>query len=320
MRSFSRGSADLGFKELERFVAVVERGGLAEAAKTLGITQQALGRSLTKLETALGAKLVHRAQGSQTRPTLYGDAFLQYAKSQINGMAQAMEHMQALAGARAGSVVLGIGESCDASSLAAAVRDFHARTPDVEVSLIEGYTESLLEQLLEGDLDCVVGTLPDARDTHRGLVHEPLYSISDIVVARPEHPVMRIAEPTLADLQPFTWLVARRRASDWLVIRDAFLAAGLEPPQRVIRSDAAMVGTRLMLADDFLIMLSPTLVDSGSANPLLRRVPIDQPTVLRHVGLLTVAQRQLNPATEQLIDLLRERLDGSARRTLALAR
>lgn len=306
-------SLDLSFKELERFVAVVERGGLVEAAKTLGITQQALGRSLTKLETILGAKLLNRAQGSQTRPTLYGEAFLQYAKSQLNGIAQAVEHVQALAGARSGRASVGVGESCDVESVSEAVREFHARQPDVEISLAEGYTESLTDQLLEGELDCVIGTLPDADYLRRGVMHEPLYSLNDIVVARPEHPVFQHGSPSLSDLQPYSWLVARRRPADWAIIRDAFLADGLEPPQRVIRSDAVMVGTRLMLSDDFLIMVSPTLVDSGASNPQFRRVPIDRPTVVRHVGLLTMDRRQMNPATLELIGMIRERFQSAAR-------
>ena len=300
-------SLDLSFKELERFVAVVERGGLAEASKTLGVTQQALGRSLTKLEGILGAKLLHRAQGSQTKPTLYGEAFLQYAKSQLNGIAQAVQHVQALAGARSGKVTLGIGETCDIRALSRAVRDFHESQPDVEINLIEDYTQPLLDLLIEGELDCVVGAIPDAPYARRGVTHETLYSIADIVVARAEHPIHRKRRPTLKDLQGYTWLVARRRTGDWAAVRDAFLAEGLDPPQRLIRTDAAMVGAQLMLADDFLFMVSPTMIQGGEAEPLLRQVPVAAPSVTRHAGLMTMERRELNPATLALMNLVRQR-------------
>ena len=298
---------DLSFKELERFVAVVERGGLAEASKTLGITQQALGRSLTKLEGILGAKLLHRAQGSQTKPTLYGEAFLQYAKSQLNGIAQAVQHVQALAGARSGSVALGIGETCDITALSRAVRDFHKSQPDVEISLIEDYTQPLLDLLIEGELDCVVGAIPDAPYARRGVSHETLYSIDDIVVARAEHPVHRKRRPTLKDLQGYTWLVARRRTGDWAAVRDAFLAEGLDPPQHLIRTDAAMLGTQLLLDDDFLLMVSPTMVQSRERSPALRQVPVATPSVTRHAGLMTMDKRELTPATLALMNLIRQR-------------
>ena len=299
-------SLDLSFKELERFVAVVEYGSLGDAAKILGVTQQALGRSLTKLEDILGAKLVSRSQGSQTRPTLTGEAFLQYAKSQLNSMSQALQHVQSLVGARAGRVSLGVGETCDIGALSRAVGEFHERQPDVEISLLEDYTESLLDLLLEGVLDCVVGAIPEADYTRRGVVHEVLYSIDDIVVARAQHPVHKKKRPRLKDLEGYTWLVARRRPNDWSVIRDAFLAEDLAPPQQVIRTDAVMVGTQLMLNDNFLFMVSPTFVEEGSSDSLLKQVPISRPTVTRHSGLMTMRSRQLIPATIELINIIKE--------------
>ena len=299
-------SLDLSFKELERFVAVVEHGSLGGAAKTLGITQQALGRSLTKLEGALEAKLLSRSQGSQTRPTLYGEAFLQYAKSQLNGISQALQHVQSLVGARAGRVSLGIGETCDIGALARAVGEFHERQPDVEISLLEDYTEPLLDQLVEGELDCVVGSIPEADYTRRGVVHEVLHRIDDIVVARAQHPLLKKQRLSLKDLQGYTWLVARRRSNDWAVIRDAFLAEDLDPPQRLIRTDAVLVGTQLMLEDDYLFMVSPALIEGGGATSLLKRLPISRPTVTRHSGLMSMGPRALNPATFELMKIIRE--------------
>ena len=56
-------------KQLERFLAVYDEGSLAKAAKTLGLTQQALSASLANLEDSLGARLFDRGPGGVTRPT-----------------------------------------------------------------------------------------------------------------------------------------------------------------------------------------------------------------------------------------------------------
>jgi len=299
---------DISYKELERFVAVLERGGLAEASKVLGITQQALGRSITKLEQIVGVKLVNRGQGSQTTPTIYGDAFLQYARSQLNGIELAVHHVQALQGARAGKVTIGIGEICDIGVVAEAVRHFHHQRPDVEISLLEDYSETLLNQLIEGELDFVLGAIGPADSSPRGVVSEFLYSLNDIVVARAQHPAVRLKRPSLKDLQPYTWLVARRRPSDWQIIREAFIAEGLDPPTKIIRTDAAMVGAQLMLSDDFLFMISPAMADrsyDGITHPMLKRVKVEQPTTTRRAGLLTVRGRRLSPAAVSLMDDIR---------------
>ncbi len=300
--------ADIQYKQLERFVAVVERGGLAEAAKTLGITQQALGMSLAKLESIIGVTLVNRSRGNQTSATEFGEAFLLYARSQIHGMEQAVHQIHALRDAHGGTVSIGIGETCDVGALSSVIRDFHRRRPDVELNLIEDYSEVLLNHLAEGRVDFVCGSLATEEAAPRGTVEERLYSLDDIIVARDQHPVTKIKKPTLENLQGYTWLVPRRRPSDWKVIKEAFLSAGLPAPERVIRSDAPMVGMRLMLSSDFLFMTSPAMADrSQDINhlPVLRRINIDKPTVTRHASLISISDRKLSPAAEVLMEEIR---------------
>lgn len=297
--------ADIQYKQLERFVAIVERGGLAEAAKNLGITQQALGMSLAKLESIIGTTLINRSRGNQTSPTEYGESFLPYARSQINGMEQAVHHMHALMGAQAGKVSIGIGETCDVELIARVIRVFHEQRPDVEINLIEDYSEVLLNQLVEGSIDFLCGSISTNDDAPRGVVEEQLYTLQDIVVARQTHPVMKLKRPKLKDLQGYTWLVARRRPSDWHVIRNAFIAEGLEAPKHVIRSDAPVVGTQLILSCDFLFMTSPPMAErsyDAKHGPVLCKVNIDRPTVTRHASLISMSKRKLNPAAEVLMD------------------
>ena len=300
--------ADIQYKQLQRFVAIIERGGLAEAAKNLGITQQALGISLAKLESIVGTTLVHRSRGNQTFATEYGEAFLPYARSQISGMEQAVHHLHSLLGARAGKVEIGLGETCDVELIAQALRVFHEQRPDVELSLIEDYSEVLLNQLVEGRIDFLCGSISTGDTAPRGVVAEQLYTLRDIVVARAKHPVMKLKRPKLKDLQGYTWLVPRRRPSDWHAIRNAFVSAGLNAPERVIRSDAPVVGTQLMLSNDFLLMTSPAMAErtyDSRHRPILRRINIDKPTVTRHASLISMGGRKLSPAAEALMDDIR---------------
>lgn len=299
---------DIQYKQLERFVAVIERGGLADAAKTLGITQQALGMSLARLESIVGVKLVNRSRGNQTSATEFGEAFLLYARSQIHGMEQAIHQIHALRDAHGGTVSIGIGETCDVTSLADVIRDFHVRRPDVELNLIEDYSEVLLNLLAEGRIDFLCGSLTAEATAPRGVVEEQLYTLDDIVVARDKHPVTKIKRPKLKDLQGYTWLVPKRRPSDWMVIQEAFRSEGLPAPARVIRSDAPVIGTHLMLNNDFLFMTSPAMAERSVYNKhrsVLRKVNISKPTVTRHASLISMSDRKLSPAAEVLMEEVR---------------
>ena len=60
-------------KQLERFLAVYDRGSLAEAAKSLGLTQQAISSTLANMEEEIGTRLFERAPGGVTRATAAGE-------------------------------------------------------------------------------------------------------------------------------------------------------------------------------------------------------------------------------------------------------
>ena len=301
--------ADIQYKQLERFVVIVERGGLADAAKVLGITQQALGMSLAKLETIVGAVLINRSRGNRTSATEYGESFLPYARSQINGMERAVHHIQALMGAHAGKVEIGIGETCDVELISQVLQSFHSQRPDVELSIIEDYSEVLVNQLAEGRIDFLCGSLPSKDSAPKGIIEEQLYSLQDIVVARRDHPVMKIDQPTLEDLQGYTWLVPGQRPSDWHLIRNTFMAEGLDPPKYFIRSDAPVIGSQLIESSDFLFMTSPAMAERKydvKHQRTLCKVNIDRPSVLRHASLISMSGRKLNPAAEVLMDSIRQ--------------
>ena len=68
-----------------------------------------------------------------------------------------------------------------------------------------------------------------------------------------------------------------------------------------------MLGTQLLLDDDFLLMVSPTMVQSSERSPALRQVPVATPSVTRHAGLMTMEKRELTPATLALMNLIRQR-------------
>jgi LysR family transcriptional regulator of gallate degradation len=301
--------ADIQYKQLERFVIIIERGGLAEAAKVLGITQQALGMSLAKLESIVGATLINRSRGNQTSATEYGESFLPYARSQINGMERAVHHIHALMGAHAGKVEIGVGETCDVELIAQVIRVFHTKRPEVELNIIEDYSEVLVNQMAEGRIDFLCGSLSSKEAAPRGIIEEQLYSLQDIIVARRNHPIMKIDQPALKDLQGYTWLVPRQRPSDWHVIRNTFMAEGLNPPQHFIRSDAPVIGSQLMASSDFLFMTSPAMAERKydvKHRPTLSKVNIDRPSVLRHASLISMRGRKLNPAAEVLMDAIRQ--------------
>ncbi len=294
-------------RQLERFLAVAEKGTIVAAARSLGMTQQALSASLAGLEQTLDLRLFDRGPGGKTRLTPYGSALVTHARSQLAADRRAREELRSLREAASGVVTIGIGETFAGDIVAAAVTRLHAARPALRVNLIEGYSESLLARLYDGEFDFVAAAV-GGLGLAPGYAAEAIYSANDVVACRAEHPLMRVGDLTLEDLAPYTWVVPYSRPSDVAVITETFVAADLEPPRRFIGSDAFRIGMKLMAANDFLLMTSPALVTSMLATEAygVCVLPIDRPTVRRNASLIASDERPMTPAATALLDAIRE--------------
>jgi DNA-binding transcriptional LysR family regulator len=98
-------------RQLERFLAVVEPGSLAAAARQRGLTQQALSASLTGLEGSLSVRLFDRTPGGITRPTACGLALVRHARAQLAAAERARQELRSIDEGHAGTVTIGVGEA-----------------------------------------------------------------------------------------------------------------------------------------------------------------------------------------------------------------
>jgi DNA-binding transcriptional LysR family regulator len=297
---------NMELKQLRRFLMVVDKGSLAAAAPALGLTQQALGAGIAKLEEEMGVVLFDRGPGGATTLTPYGTLLIRHAKHMLAAADRAREELLAFRDARGGSVSIGIGEAFAHEVIADAVRDCHRARPEIRISIIEGYSEVLKESLADGEIDFIAGA--DIASANDKMERFPLYKASDIVIARPQHPLAREKKLTLRQMQHFTWMAPRSRPADAAVIADAFRKQNLDPPARFIWTDAANVGMDLLLTEDFLFMTSPAMVTSALQRKVIVALTCKSPTVERRVGLIYRPDTKLNPSAIVLMDDIRHKV------------
>lgn len=294
-------------KQLERFLAVLEHGSIAAAAKQLGLSQQALSASLAGLEADLGARLFDRSPGGRTRLTTFGHALVRHARAQLAGAARAREELRCLAAGESGSVTVGVGESFPGSIVTTAVVQLRAQSPDIRINLVEGYSEQLCQQLYDGEFDFIAAGV-SSYGLEEGFTREAIYAADDIIVARSGHPLAGRGRLQLADLEGYPWLVPYSRSSDLDTIISAFVTEDLKPPSQVAGSDARHLGLRLLAASDMLLMVSPVLIadDLSADPPKLVRLDIDRPTVRRSGSLIYPVLRPVGTAAGHLLELVRK--------------
>jgi DNA-binding transcriptional LysR family regulator len=295
-------------RQLERFVAVVEHGSLAAAARHLALTQQALSASLASLEADLGVRLFDRAPGGITRPTLHGAALVHHARAQLAGMERARQELRSLSDGRSGTVTIGLGESFAGDIIVEALLRFRATRPEVRVNLIEGYSVNLRHRLYDGEFDFIAAGV-SSYELEAGYTRELIYARNDVIAVRTGHPLAKRKTLELKDLEGYGWLVPYSRPADLDLIVAAFVAENLAPPRQIVGSDAYRIGMRLLLSSDLLLMVSPALIapELSGKTPLLRALPIDRPTVQRNASLIYPQDRPLTPAAVLLLNQVRSR-------------
>ncbi|MDJ0926695.1 MAG: LysR family transcriptional regulator [Gammaproteobacteria bacterium] len=294
-------------RQLKRFLAVYDHGSLADAARHLGLTQQALSASLANLEEEIGLRLFDRSPGGVTRATEFGHSLVPHARSQLAADQRAVEELRSLGEGKSGTVTVGVGEAFAGDVIVTAVLALQDRRPSVRINLIEGYSEQLRHRLYDGEFDFIAAGV-SAFELERDYEREQIYSSDDVLVCRSDHPLANKRQLKLADLEGYPWLVPYSRPSDLNTIVDSFVAENLEPPSRIIGSDAYRIGMRLLRSSDLVMMVAPALVapELEMQPAPLARLRIDLPTIRRQASLIYPRHRPLTPPARLLLDEVRK--------------
>jgi DNA-binding transcriptional LysR family regulator len=293
---------DIELTQLRRFMAVVDCGSFMEAAQKLNITQQALSASIARMEEVAGVRFLDRKRGGRLSLTVFGRLLLARGRAQIMMAERMLGEIELLRDARGGSVTIGIGETMMGRHVATAIRRYHRQQPDVQIRLIEGYTEMMIEKLVTGEVDFVAGG--PSHDPAHGidLDYRHLFEIRDVLAVRKNHPLAGARELSLRDLSPFTWMMPAFRGDIYEAIQVAYMRAKLPPPKRIIRSDATAVGSWLCMDDDYIVTVSPDMVAPLLELGALTTLDLTETTIVRHACLITRRDHRLSPPAQRLME------------------
>jgi LysR family nitrogen assimilation transcriptional regulator len=181
--------------QLQYFVRVAEHGSFTTAAALLEVTQPTLSRKVRALEVELRTNLFHRnGRGAQLTPA--GRRLLDHARGLLRGVESAIDAVRGGERSFEGRVVAGLPPGVGKLLIPALVAEFAQAFPRASLSIIEGLSDGLYDQLLAGRLDFAVMRNP-AASSHLSI--EPMTTEALYVVGA--KPVKRRgAKVALADL------------------------------------------------------------------------------------------------------------------------
>jgi LysR family nitrogen assimilation transcriptional regulator len=142
-------------KQLRYFVKAAELNSVGKASDFLNIAQPTLSRQISALEIELKTKLFAR-DGRGVRLTTLGRRFLEHARGILHAADTAMDALNESKSVYEGKVVVGMTPSIGWRVIPDYVERFTARFPKASLSVVEGYSQSLAEQVVMGKLDLAI--------------------------------------------------------------------------------------------------------------------------------------------------------------------
>jgi len=175
------------------FLAIVETGSFAAAARKLGRATSVISYAITNLEAQLGVTLFARAGTAKPKLTDAGRAILADSRGMAIALDQLLARARGLTLGLEAEVSLVVDVMLPAKKLVKALDEFAKRFPTVALRLQVEALGAVTQAVLSGSaVFGISGPLELANDL---LTRAPAGAVKMIAVAAPTHPLAQVARP-----------------------------------------------------------------------------------------------------------------------------
>lgn len=290
--------AGLSLRDLEYVVAVAELRHFGKAAERCAVSQPSLSAQVRKLEDQLGLALFERTS-RRVLLTAEGEPVIRQARVVLEEARRLLTLARGGGCPLGGRLTLAAIQTLGPYLFPHSLPPLRAAYPDLALTLAEGRTEGLLEDLRDGRVDAVLLSLPVVED---GLAAEPLFTEPFLLAHPAGHRLAAVPSLGVEDLDPAELILLE----EGHCLRDQALAAcGL--PGRGGRHATGLETLRHMVAAGAGCTLMPLLAagDAQRVGGLLGYRPFDRGEPGRVVGLVWRASDPRSEELRRMADLLR---------------
>lgn len=280
-----------------------EHRSVLRAAEATNMTQPAASKLLAEMESMLGVRLFDRhARGIE--PTWYGAALVRRARVALSEIDRACNEIDALREGRLGQVSIGTVVNPGTNLVPQAIAIVKRDSPDLLVTVDMDYSLPLVDRLLSGQLDLVIGRIMGPH-VAADLMFEPLAEEPHAVIARAGHPLASRGPLTHADLAGYGWILPPPDS----VLRERldamFAEKALAPPRDVIQTSSLPVITNLLRSTEMLAALPADAIAPYRQSGQLTVLPIELGVRMESFGIVWHGSRPLSPAGIRMLDAIR---------------
>jgi DNA-binding transcriptional LysR family regulator len=161
-------ASDPDLRQLRAFAAVHDAGSVSAAARTVHLTQPALSRRISELESALGVRLFDRT-GGRLRLTSEGESLLVHSRNVLAEGESLVTRAEAFRKGRGRTLAVGTAPMTMESVIAPALHRYLREHQEIDVRLVEGGAPALLDKVQKGELHLTLSVPLSPMLKHRRL-------------------------------------------------------------------------------------------------------------------------------------------------------
>lgn len=287
-------------QHLQLLLKLSEAGSLRAAAEQMHVTQPALTKALRQLEDEFGVQLVLRsAKGVRLTPV--GEMLSARAASVMREIERAHEEVRWHSQPVSGEVQLGVSPVAGILLTPGTVARFNTRWPQLRLHLVDTLYPRSMVQIRSGELDVVVGPIPD-EGLGRDVTARPLMGTQDVIVARHDHPLAGARH--LEALADASWVLTGPTGGPGDPRHLQLESRGLPSARIQLTCESFSVLLALLPTLDCVAVMPRAFVERYGQRMGLAALPIEDALPQTMVHLITSAQRPLTVPAQYLIEAL----------------
>ncbi len=245
-------------------------------------------------------------EGNMTRAARH---LVLLAATIVKEVDRAKEEMARLDGKISGRVSIGMITSAAQSTLAASSAKIAARYPEIQLLICEGYTDTLIDWVVSGELDIAIINMPSRKIplTAHHILNE------EMMLARRTDNEMQIRKTvSFKRLEGLDLVIPSRRHGLRMILDNAAAAAGfiLKPRLEV---DTLSAVCEIVAATEMVTVLPGIALTPLLSAGRIRAQIISRPAISRSVGWVTNPRRVVSGAASAVMEIISADLNDAAK-------
>jgi DNA-binding transcriptional LysR family regulator len=280
---------------LTLFIAAAENRSFTKAGDLLSLTQPAVSKRMAQLEENLGAQLFDRI-GRQILLTEAGKTLLPRARAIINDSNDMSRAIGNLSGTVEGELVIGTSHHIGLHRLPPYLKSYSRQFPQVKLNIKFMESEEIYEQVVHGQLELGIVTLPKNPD--------PLLQIRSLwldklsFMAGSDHPLSSRQTIELEELLDYPAILPESKTFTRKIVEN--IVAGHSKKLRCELSTNNLETIRMLTK----IGLGWSVLPNTMSDTALSELKIRNVHISRELGVVLHGQRTLSNAAKEILTVL----------------